>query len=323
VLQQPSIRSDDNFFELGGDSALAAQLFNEIARAFGRELPPVMIYQAPTIAALAEVLEQSVAPRIPPLLQLKPGIKQPPVFLAHGLGGSAIDFYQPVRHLQSQHPIYGLQARGFDGAEKSFETIEEMAQFSLDAIRELQPHGPYALIGFSLGGLVVLEMAQRLFENGEKVALLAMLETYPHSRYLSPAQRLRLSLQIAKRQIFSATRLPVGTAISNIFRSPGLPANNSRDGKEISATMRGVRESAYVALTGYRPRAYEGKIKFVKAEVSTVFPTDPATVWAGIVGGIEVDTIPADHLGIMTTHFEDLAAILSRYLREAFPAEKS
>jgi acetoacetyl-CoA synthetase len=323
VLQQPSIQVDDNFFELGGDSSLAAVLFNEIAKVFGRELPPVMIYQAPTIGALAEVLELRVAPRISPLLLLKSGTQRPPVFLAHGLGGSAIDFYQPVRHVQTQHPIYGMQARGFDGAEKPFESIEEMAQFSLDAVRDLQPHGPYALIGFSLGGLVALEMAQRLTANGEKVALLAMLETYPHSSYMSLGQRLRLAARIAKRQIFCATRLPVQAAISNIFHSPARPSNNSRNGNAMSATMRSVRDSAYLALTRYRPHAYKGKIKFVKAEVSTVFPSDPVAVWADLADGFEVETVTADHLGIMTTHFENLAAILSRYLREAFPAEKS
>ena len=53
VLQQSPIGVEDNFFDLGGDSFLAVSLFNEIARVSGRELPPVMIYQAPTIAALA------------------------------------------------------------------------------------------------------------------------------------------------------------------------------------------------------------------------------------------------------------------------------
>src|SRR6202140_5212159 len=96
VLQQPSIRAEDNFFDLGGDSSLALRLFNEIAQTCGRELPPVTIYQAPTIAALSALLEQPTAPRFPTLVMMKAGSRKPSVFLAHGLGGSVIDFFQPA-----------------------------------------------------------------------------------------------------------------------------------------------------------------------------------------------------------------------------------
>src|SRR5271165_4675034 len=201
VLQQLPVHVEDNFFELGGDSSLALQLFNEIAKTCGRELPPVTIYQAPTITALAELLEQPGTTRFPPLVLMKSGTEEPPVFLAHGLGGSAMDFFQPVKHIQTGHPIYGMQARGIDGVDEPFEHIEDMAQFHLHAIRELQPHGPYALVGYSLGGLVALEMAQRLSAAGEKVALLAMLDAYPNMRYLSLGQRVRLALRLALRRI--------------------------------------------------------------------------------------------------------------------------
>ncbi|MGA9542483.1 MAG: phosphopantetheine-binding protein, partial [Candidatus Sulfotelmatobacter sp.] len=73
VLQLESVGVDDNFFDLGGDSSLALQLFNEIAQVCDRELPPVTIYQAPTIAALAALLEQPTTPRFPTLVLLKPG----------------------------------------------------------------------------------------------------------------------------------------------------------------------------------------------------------------------------------------------------------
>src|SRR5208282_5966130 len=151
VLQLPSIQLDDDFFDLGGDSSLALQLFNEIAEVCHRELPPVAIYQARTLAALAALLEQPTAPRFPALVQLKPGARNTPIFLVHGLGGSVMDFFQPVRHIESDQPL---------------ERIEDMADFSIDGVRELQPHGPYVLIGYSLGGLVALEMAQRLSAAG-------------------------------------------------------------------------------------------------------------------------------------------------------------
>jgi acetoacetyl-CoA synthetase len=306
VLQQPSIRAEDNFFDLGGDSSLALRLFNEIAQACGRELPPVTIYQAPTIASLAALLEQPTAPRFPTTVLMKAGTKKPPVFLAHGLGGSVIDFFQPVKHIQSERAIYGLQAKGIDGADEPLDSIEEMAQFHLDAIRQLQPRGPYILIGYSLGGLVMLEMAQRLSANGEKIGLLAMLDAYPDARFLSLTQRIRLAARQVKQRGFP---VPRDLDASSSYQAPA--------GVSVSPAMQRVRDAAYLALARYQPRFYKDKIHFVRAEISGAFPDDPVAVWGHLAEKFEVDTVPGDHLGIITTHFESLAAVLSRYLRGA------
>lgn len=323
VLQLSSFGVEDNFFDLGGDSSLALQLFNEIARACGRELPPVTIYVAPTIAALASVLEQPADLRFPPLVLLKDGSATPPLFITHGLGGSVIDFFQVVKHIRAPHPIQGMQARGIDGTEEPFDRIEDMAQFYLDAIRQVQPHGPYLLAGYSLGGLVTLEMAQRLIADGEKVALLAMLDSYPDIRYLSLAQRAQLVTRLATRRAANAMKLPVGEALSLIIRpsrrravapkvSYQLPVDVS-----LTPVMQRARECAYLALTRYKPRFYAGKIKFVRASVPTDFPADPAAVWAHLAEKFEVESVPGDHLGIMSTHYEKLASAISRYIEES------
>jgi thioesterase domain-containing protein/acyl carrier protein len=307
VLQLSSIGVDDNFFDLGGDSALSLELFNEIAQMTGRELPPVMIYQAPTISALAALLEQPAASRVPPLVQLKSGSKEPPVFIAHGLGGSVMDFYQVVKHIQTPHAIHGLQAKGIDGVEEPLDRIEDMARYSLDAVRKLQPHGPYLLVGFSLGGLVTLEMAQQLLFAGETIKLLAMLDSYPHVGRLSRGQRARLSTRqtwrrLARRLDWLGVSLPQQTTIE----VPSSPAQQH------------FRDTSYLALERYQPRFYPGKISFVRAAVPTDFPADPAAVWSGLAKEFELQTVPGDHLGIMTTHFESLASAISGFLRKTF-----
>jgi len=306
VLQLPSIRVDDDFFDLGGDSSLALQLFTEIAQVCDRELPPVTIYQARTLAALAALIEHPAPPRFPTLMLLKTGLKNPPIFLAHGLGGSVMDFFQPVRQIKSDHPIYGMQASGIDGLDDPLDRIEDMAEFYLNAVRDLQPHGPYILIGYSLGGLVALEMAQRLCANGEKIALLAMLDAYPHMRYLSLGQRIRIAARQARRGLHILENLS-GRAL---YQPPA--------GVAFNPTMQRVRDSAYLALTRYRPRFYPGKIKFVRAAISSGFPDDATAVWAPLAGEFEVETVPGDHLGMIATHYEELASVLSRYLEEAF-----
>jgi thioesterase domain-containing protein/acyl carrier protein len=306
VLQLPFVQLDDDFFDLGGDSSLALQLFSEIAEVCHRELPPVTIYQARTIAALAALLEQPTAPRFPALVQLKPGAKNPPIFLVHGLGGSVMDFFQPVRHIESDHPIYGIQSKGIDGVDQPLERIEDMAEFSIEAVRELQPRGPYVLIGYSLGGLVALEMAQRLSAAGEKIALLAMLDAYPHMRYLSFGQRTRLIARQAKRGFHALADF----SASSSYKPPA--------GVSLTPAMQRVRDSAYLALTRYKPRFYSGEIKFVRAAIGSGFPSNAAAVWRPLVEEITVETVPGDHLGMIATHYAELAAVLSRYLREAF-----
>jgi len=325
VLQLPSVHLEDNFFDLGGDSSLALELFNEIARACGRELPPVTIYHAPTIAALADLLEQPTTPRLPPLVLLKPGTQAPPIFITHGLGGSVMDFYQVVKQMQLPHAIHGMQAKGIDGVEEPFERIEDMAQFYLDAIREVQPQGPYLLVGYSLGGLVTLEMAQRLTEAGERVALLAMLDSYPSIRYLSTGQRIRLITRLVGRHVAMAMRLPMREAVSYVLRPserrqhiPGDHSGRARyQSSSVSPVMQRVRDRAYLALSRYQPRFYPGKIRFVRAQISTDFPTDAAAIWAKLANEFEVETVPGDHLEIITTYFARLASLLSRFVREA------
>jgi acetoacetyl-CoA synthetase len=326
VLRSTSIEIEDNFFDLGGDSLTAVELFNEIGRACGHDLPPVMIYQAPTIAALAALLESPAMPRVAPLMLLRSGNQWPPVFITHGLGGSVIDFFQLLKHIDSEHPVYGMQAKGIDGRDQPLDRIEEMAEYSLRALQQLQPRGPYRLIGYSLGGLVTLEMARRLSEQGEQNVLVVMLDSYLHRRYLSLGQQVRLVLRLAKRNASLMMRLPLRQTLSYLLypserqlRVPGDSSGKVRyeTGTAISPIMKRARESAYLALSRYRPHPYPGKVKFVRAAISTDFPDNPGAVWGKFVAKLDIDTVPGDHLGIMTTHAEDLARVVSHYLREA------
>lgn len=305
VLQVSSIGADDNFFDLGGDSALALQLFHEIALTCGRELPPVMIYHAPTIAALAALLDQPVAPPVPALVQLRSGSEQPPIFIAHGLGGSVIDFYQVVKYIETGRTIYGVQAKGINGVEEPLDRIEDMARYWLDAVKQVQPHGPYFLIGFSLGGLVMLEVAQRLVADGDEVKLLALLDSYPHISRVSPGQRFRVWgrqtwRRLAKRLQWLGVKPPFQTTLE----AP-------------SPSLQHFRDTSYLALHRYEPRFYPGKINFVRAEIPTDFPANPAAVWSKLAQEFEVKTVPGDHLGIMTEQYENLGAAISACLRES------
>ena len=327
VLQRPSIGIEENFFDIGGNVQSADTLFAEIARDCGREVPTAAIFHAPTIAALASMLEQPTLPRFSPFVRLKAGKEHPPILITHGLGGRA-RFSELARHILSAHPIYGIQARGIDGREQPFDRIEDMAQFYLGALKDLQPEGPYLLIGYSFGGLVALEMAQRLSAGGKEIALLVLVDAYPHPSQMSSRQRLRLGWQRSLRRVSEMRRRPVPEAISyltgGVKRRFGLAGPQGRvphaaGGSRLSLaqTTLQVKEKAYVALARYRPRPYAGKIKFVKSESDEYFPGDPVPVWANVAADLEVETVSGSHLDMVTTHFEGLAAVLTRYLQEA------
>jgi thioesterase domain-containing protein len=316
VLRRTSIRPTDDFFDLGGTPSSAVSLFAEISDGFGRDFPPVMICAAPTIETLAGLLEEPTPPRIPSLVLLKSGTDHPPVFIAHGMGGDVLGLSELARKIDPRYPIYGMQDRGIDGVDEPLSSIEERAQFHLHAIRHLQPHGPYFLIGYSLGGLTTLEMAQRLSAEGERIALLSQLDTYPDKTYLSIRQRTLLSLRQTKRRIESRIESGLGRKRSQ------NPENNDKTQRYLqSVSMARVaqrmRDADYSASRSYRPRFYNGRVKFVRAEVSSSFPSNPSAVWAHLVREFEVETTPGDHVGMLTTHCHDLSSLLSRYLRES------
>jgi acetoacetyl-CoA synthetase len=266
----------------------------------------------------------SIRPRFSPFVELKRGDEQPPILLAHGLDGRA-GFSELAKHIRTESAIYGIQAKGLDGGEEPLERIEDMAEFYLEALSDLQPQGPYILIGYSFGGLVALEMAQGLLKSGKKVALLVLVDAYPHPRFLSLAERLRLMARRAGRHISEMKKMPASGAISYFvgglqrrLRIVGVRPGGSNlpEAPQASAsqTCLRVRDSAYVAFQHYRPRFYRGKIWFVSAAENSYFPDDPVAVWSKLADEFESETVPGGHLNIVTTEFQGLADALTRYV---------
>src|SRR5262249_30176862 len=103
-----------------------------------------------------------------------------PLFCVHPGGGLSWSYSALMRYLPAERPIYGLQARGIMQPQMAPASLEDMAADYLQAIRQVQPAGPYNLLGWSFGGLAAHAIATRLQEQGESVALLALLDSYPN-----------------------------------------------------------------------------------------------------------------------------------------------
>jgi acetoacetyl-CoA synthetase len=139
---------------------------------------------------MAALLEQPTLPRLTPFLQVKAGNEKPPIFITHGLCGT-VQFFKLAKHIRTGHPIYGIQAKGINGSEEPFDRVEDMAEYYLNALEESHPDDRYILIGYSFGGLVALEVAQRLAAKGRPVALLVLLDAFPHPRFMPAPWRVR------------------------------------------------------------------------------------------------------------------------------------
>ncbi|KDA41640.1 amino acid adenylation domain-containing protein [Frankia sp. BMG5.23] len=180
ALALPRVSADDHFFELGGDSLRAAHLVAQMRTTFGVTLPLSAVIEAGSPAGLARRLGvDSADAALAPLLRLRPAGSRPPLFCVHPAGGMSWSYAGLLPHIDTRHPVIGLQAHGLVDGQLPLRGLDEMIDKYLAAMRETQPHGPYHLLGWSFGGLVAHALAARIQREGGEVGLLALLDAYP------------------------------------------------------------------------------------------------------------------------------------------------
>lgn len=194
LLGIAQVGAGDSFFDLGGHSLIAVRMFGQLRKKFDVDLPISTLFEAPTISQLAALVEERTGPRMP----VADNVRQLPVadrakrrfvvdmggrgegtpfFMVAGMFGNVMNLRQLAQRLGADRKFYGLQARGLLGDDKPHGSFEEAARDYIAELREVQPHGPYLLGGFSGGGLTAYEMARQLRAAGEEVAMLVMLDT--------------------------------------------------------------------------------------------------------------------------------------------------
>ncbi|MFI9100861.1 non-ribosomal peptide synthase/polyketide synthase [Streptomyces fildesensis] len=181
ALEVGRVGIDDNFFDLGGDSLTAAGLVSRINLTFGSRLSIAALFESPTVEGLAELMATGGQDSDPlgVLLTLRGTGSAEPLFCLPPAGGLSWTYAGLLRHIDPEHPVYALQARGLSQDEPLPESVAAMAEDYLEQIRAIQPHGPYHLLGWSLGGVLGHLIATRLQAAGEQVATLAVLDAYP------------------------------------------------------------------------------------------------------------------------------------------------
>ena len=323
VLGVSPVLADSNFFELGGDSILAVTLALEIQKSTGMTVPPTLLFDAPSPAALARAMGQRVGLQAGPLVRLKKGGQEPPVFLIPGASGSPLSFASLAKLMDIPNPIYGLQARGLDGREPPLRDVRDMAAYFLPSIRERQPRGPYLLGGYSMGGLTALELGCALLDAGETVALLALFDTGIRRRHLPLGRRFAVWGRRAKLHAAAIRNRSLRDAALYIAdrwhggSSKPLPENQiPLQWRELQDVVAGAHE----ALANYRPRYYPGTITFFAAADDADWPVYPEITWRHLAKTLRVQRVDGTHVSLFRAHAAAIAGQLAEAVRSALEA---
>ncbi|MGY0656009.1 non-ribosomal peptide synthetase DhbF [Bacillus subtilis] len=302
VLHLPRVGIDDRFFDLGGHSLLAVQLMSRIREALGVELSIGNLFEAPTVAGLAERLEMgSSQSALDVLLPLRTSGDKPPLFCVHPAGGLSWCYAGLMTNIGTDYPIYGLQARGIGQREELPKTLDDMAADYIKQIRTVQPKGPYHLLGWSLGGNVVQAMATQLQNQGEEVSLLVMLDAYPnHFLPIKEApddeEALIALLALGGYDPDSLGDKPLDfEAAIEILRRDGS-ALASLD-ETVILNLKNTYVNSVGILGSYKPKTFRGNVLFFRSTIIPEWfdPIEPDSWKPYINGQIEQIDIDCRH----------------------------
>jgi thioesterase domain-containing protein len=227
---------------------------------------------------------------------MKPFGSKRPLFCVHAVLGSAFPYQQLGAHLAQEQPLYGLQARGLDGAEEPIDDVEKMARAYVDAIRVVQPTGPDHLGGYSFGGAVALAMAQVLAKEGERVAVLAMFGTGAPLSAASPSMAQAASLAAT---YLADLRKLAGNAF--LAENPWAAREGAPGGIEgMMSPMQRVALTNQIAALRYVPRPFAGAIDlFATSDQQALSPMDATFGWSKLCAGpIRTHLVEGSHLSI-------------------------
>jgi len=316
VLRHEDLGLNDDFFEAGGDSLLAITLTFRLESEFGKEFRPLVINQNFTARRLAAILESPSDLRTAypaGIVKITAGTTDRPFFFLSGLG-SAFEFRGLAAKMHTRRPILGIETHNLEVEPSVLESIEGTAGAIVGRMREVQPVGPYAILGYSFGGNLAVEVARQLIANGQTVELAAIIDSYvPGS---SPSglgkatKHLRIMARLNPHGIYAYISSHIKRRLFSLFQ-------NSRK-SEIERRIAKVSKHGLRAYHAHRPEVFSGRIVLVRA--NGLDPSDwdePSGTrgWSSICkGGVDVipmgcrheDFLKEPHLTDLARHVNDM-----------------
>ncbi|MEV7405100.1 amino acid adenylation domain-containing protein [Streptomyces sp. NPDC091267] len=351
VLGIPAVGPDTDFFLAGGHSLTALRLKSKIETVLGVRIPVSALFDAPTPAALAARLDavpsaDGTAPRIPlrpaagrptaatprgepqhnslaPVLTLRAGGNRTPLICVHpglGLGWSYVNL---LPHLDPARPVHTLQSPALlTGVDLLPPTIGEMADLYLPRVRELQPHGPYLLLGRSFGGPLAHELAVRLRGAGEEVAMLAVVDAMPMPDEIArtPLDPAAVEDEMLRILLHShAPELPLPPGPLKRAAVFAMAHEGAFDGLSDAAlnTLVDVGAHHTALVRRWRPSGYEGTTTLFSA-THDAWPTttEKTEAWRRVTAALDVHELDCGHSDVLNPGpAAEIAAVLETALR--------
>jgi thioesterase domain-containing protein len=339
VLGVHHIGPDDDFFLMGGNSMAAATLFALIQKELGYAPSLGVLYDASTPRQLAQILAKgNSTEHWDSLVAINRLGDRTPLFLVHAAEGNVLLYRSLAAHLGADQPVWGLQSAGLDGKSPVDPRFEHVASLYIDEIRKIQPHGPYMLGGYCLGGTIAFEMAHQLIEAGEKVGLVAMIEDYNlramrwplalhhhliNRFFLNPYFHLRNVLSADGRGKFDFFMDKLNVEIRRMTVSVRGSWSRIEDlffPRRASAPPRAKLADVYDdAQVQYDIKPYPGELTLFFAEKHLAGFNAPLGGWGGVAaGGVRYYALPCSSRGSMIEPYvKHLARILRNCLDQA------
>lgn len=298
---------DADFFALGGHSLLAMRLAAQLSRQLARQVTPGQVMVASTVGKLSALLaadlsdEQAQRLGLDTLLPLRES-DGPTLFCFHPASGFAWQFSVLARYLSPRWSITGIQSPRPQGPMASAASLDEVCEHHLQTLLAQQPHGPYYLFGYSLGGTLAQGIAARLRQRGEAVAFLGLLDTWPpetqnwaekEANGLDPA----VLAEIARE------------------RETFLAAQQGQASGELFCAIEANYADAVRLLTTAHSAKFDGKATLFVAEKTRQAGMDPQVVWGPWVGELEVFSQNCAHVDIISPQaFEAIGPVVREIL---------
>ncbi|MFL6350223.1 MAG: amino acid adenylation domain-containing protein [Bryobacteraceae bacterium] len=311
LLEVRPVSVTGNFFSLGGHFLLAVRLFSEIANLCGTKLPPSTVFRAPSVELLADILAQEgVGKAWSPLVPIKASGSLPPIFCVHARGSNLVRYHALANLLGPDQPFYGLQSTGIQGKKGGHVRIEDMAAEYIEAIRTIQPEGPYNLAGWSFGGTVAFEMAQQLVAKGESVGLVGLIDAFFPGQPAHFIKRTAPGTPLWKFDLYwgellfagrGEHRRRVSGVLSNLtLKAKSILRSASKKVKQdltLTQMLAEIEKANLRAERAYVAKPYPGRVTlFWCSDWSFRVFHDTRLGWSNVAReGLEVHVVPGNH----------------------------